>query len=267
MSSRDKILGRIRSALNVAPVQAVLPDVPTVWPVNDRSRDELFREFETSLAAVGGETVACRSKEEAAERISVLLKEIAVQESSQAVSAVSAVLLPGLPAIGISDRTIVTETLACADAFRDGASDFQRFYAPEVSGDVSPQEVATFDASIIGAEYLLADTGSAVVASANVFDRMLCYLPPVCCVLATKRMLREHLPSAWPEICRRMKGEPTPEGALHPATCPDADPNVPIHQLGEFLIVTGPSRTADIEKILVMGVHGPKRLIVFVVGE
>ena len=189
--------------------------------------------------------------------------------------------MPGLPAIGITDRTIVTETLACADGFRDETSDFQRFYAPEAAGDVSAQEVATFDASIIGAEYLLADTGSVVVASATAFDRMLCYLPPVCCVLATKRMLREHLPAVWPEICRRIKGEPTSEGALHPVTCSDSDMNVPIQQQwdsdrkrlysdrkhGEFLIVTGPSRTADIEKILIMGVHGPKRLIVFVVGE
>jgi L-lactate dehydrogenase complex protein LldG len=35
---------------------------------------------------------------------------------------------------------------------------------------------------------------------------------------------------------------------------------------GEFVIVTGPSRTADIEKILILGVHGPKRLIVLLVG-
>ena len=35
---------------------------------------------------------------------------------------------------------------------------------------------------------------------------------------------------------------------------------------GEFVIVTGPSRTADIEKILILGVHGPKRLVVLLVG-
>ena len=121
------------------------------------------------------------------------------------------------------------------------------------------------DASVIGAEYLLADTGSAVVASAIAFDRMLCYLPPVCCIIATERMLREHLPAAWPEICQRIKGESTDSPDVD--TNPDIDPNVPIQQHGEFLIVTGPSRTADIEKILVMGVHGPKRLVVFVVGD
>ena len=31
--------------------------------------------------------------------------------------------------------------------------------------------------------------------------------------------------------------------------------------------ITGPSRTGDIERILVLGAHGPKELIVVLVGE
>jgi len=241
MSSRDKILGRIRAALNAVPGPAVMPEMPDVWPAGNLSSAELLRTFEDSLVAVGGETVVCRSQEEAAQRIEALLKELETKK------------------IGLANRKIVAETLAHADGFRDGVTHFERFYAPEVASDMSSQEAATLDASIIGAEYLLADTGSAVVAAANAFDRMLCYLPSVCCVVATERMLREHLPAAWPEICQRIKGEAVDN--------PDIDPNVPIQQQGEFLIVTGPSRTADIEKILVMGVHGPKRLVVFVVGD
>ena len=253
MSSRDKILERIRGALKAAPGPTEMPSAPSVWPSGNRVREELCREFAASLAAVGGETVVCRTKEEAAERITAFLKEIAATK------------------IGVADRKIVTETLAHAIGFRDGSSDFERFpvlrtnnsHAPDVASDVSPQAIAALDASLIGAEYLLTDTGSAVVASATAFDRMLCYLPPVCCVVATERMLREHLPAAWPEICQRIRGET----ADSPEASPDADPNVPIQHLGEFLIVTGPSRTADIEKILVMGVHGPKRLVVFVIAE
>ena len=256
MSSRDKILGRIRAALNAVPGSAAMPVTPDVWPAGNVSCAELLRAFENSLAAVGGETVVCRSREDAAQRMEALLKELHAKK------------------IGIADRKIAAETLAHADCFRDGATVFERFYAPDVASDFSPQTMATLDASVIGAEYLLADTGSVVVASATAFGRMLCYLPPICCVVATERMLREHLPAAWPEICQRIKGEPTDEGALRPATgalrpatCPDIDPNVPIQDRGEFLIVTGPSRTADIEKILVMGVHGPKRLVVFVVAD
>ena len=35
----------------------------------------------------------------------------------------------------------------------------------------------------------------------------------------------------------------------------------------QITVITGPSRTADIEKTLVMGMHGPKELIVFVVDD
>ena len=34
---------------------------------------------------------------------------------------------------------------------------------------------------------------------------------------------------------------------------------------GEFLLMTGPSRTADIEKILILGVHGPKKVVVYII--
>ena len=72
----------------------------------------------------------------------------------------------------------------------------------------------------------------------------MCYLPPACVVVARGEQLAEHLPAAWAEIVRRA-----------------ADPQA----RGEMVLVTGPSRTADIEKILILGVHGPKRLIVLLV--
>jgi L-lactate dehydrogenase complex protein LldG len=36
---------------------------------------------------------------------------------------------------------------------------------------------------------------------------------------------------------------------------------------GEMLLVTGPSRTADIEKKLVLGAHGPRRLVVILLEK
>ena len=53
------------------------------------------------------------------------------------------------------------------------------------------------------------------------------------------------MPHAWSEIAAKL----TP------------------NQHGEIAIITGPSRTADIEKKLVLGVHGPQRLIVFIIKD
>jgi L-lactate dehydrogenase complex protein LldG len=109
----------------------------------------------------------------------------------------------------------------------------------------APREMAQLSASLITPEFLLADTGSAIIACPTAEDRLLCYLPPACVIIARMDQLAEHLPAAWETIARR---------------CADKEIS------GEFVIVTGPSRTADIEKTLILGVHGPKRLIVMLVG-
>ncbi|MDD3468465.1 MAG: lactate utilization protein [Thermoguttaceae bacterium] len=111
--------------------------------------------------------------------------------------------------------------------------------------DWEPSEMAKLPMSIVEAEYLLADTGTSVVISGNPQLRMACYLPPVCVIVATLDRLREHMPAAWKDIMQEA-----------------SNPNV----RGEFAFITGPSRTADIEQQLILGVHGPKRLRVILIG-
>ena len=108
-----------------------------------------------------------------------------------------------------------------------------------------PTEMADLGASIVAADVLLADTGSSLIACPTAEDRLLCYLPPACVIIARVDQLAEHLPAAWDTVARR---------------CAERELS------GEFVIVTGPSRTSDIEKTLILGVHGPKRLIVLLVG-
>ncbi len=105
--------------------------------------------------------------------------------------------------------------------------------------------MAQWAASVAPADCLLADTGTCMVACATTYDRLMCYLPPVSIVIARQNRLFENLPAVWDELAGRV-----------------ADPEL----RGEFVFISGPSRTADIEKILILGVHGPKRLIVLLVG-
>jgi len=112
------------------------------------------------------------------------------------------------------------------------------------STEVDRHAMGRWPASIVPADCLLADTGTVMVVCATTHERLMCYLPPACIAIAKTGRLFEHMPAAWDEIAPRAA---------------EAD------RRGEFVFITGPSRTADIEKILILGVHGPKRLIVLLV--
>jgi len=141
----------------------------------------------------------------------------------------------GWPRLGCLDRPLTRELTAQIAAERiDWAS-----------ADWTAARIEQLPASLITAKALLADTGSCVVHCATAVERLMCYLPPVCVIAARADQLAEHLPAAWEPIAN---------------ACQASDSR------GEVVIVTGPSRTADIEKKLILGVHGPKRLIVVMVA-
>ena len=108
------------------------------------------------------------------------------------------------------------------------------------------KQLARIPAAVISAECFLADTGSAVVRAQTGEARLLAYLPETSVIIGRTEQLREHMPAAWGEISERLREEQVP---------------------GEWVVVSGPSRTADIEKILILGVHGPKRLVVMMVDS
>jgi L-lactate dehydrogenase complex protein LldG len=102
-------------------------------------------------------------------------------------------------------------------------------------------EMASFDVGITAADCLVARTGSVVLRCTSTGGRRLSVLPAHHIVLARKEQLVASLEDALPSIQK------------------DTDWSF-------ATLITGPSRTADIEKILVLGAHGPKRLTVILIG-
>ncbi len=215
MNSRDLILGRIRDALADNPPVGE-PALPEVWPSENPDRETLIGRFTEEIQAVDGEAIRCPSMDDAQRKLAELADEA------------------GWETIGAVDRPLAREVAADLDADRLRWSDTDR----------QPDEIGQFSAGLVEADHLLADTGSALVANNTAQERLLCYLPPACVVVARADQLAEHMPAIWPEISSRT-----------------AEPD----RRGEFVIITGPSRTADIEKILILGVHGPKRVVVLIV--
>ncbi len=95
------------------------------------------------------------------------------------------------------------------------------------------------DAGISGCDCLVAQTGGIMVTAASAGGRALSVLPPHHIVIARRSQLVGDLSDAF-AFARKTHGE-----------------------IPAFLsFITGPSRTGDIERILVLGAHGPKRLTV-----
>ena len=96
-------------------------------------------------------------------------------------------------------------------------------------------------AGITGCEFLVARTGSVLVSSASQSGRQLNVFPPVHIMLAHVSQLVSYLDEALVAVQQKYG---------------DHLPSI-------VSTITGPSRTADIEKTLVLGAHGPKEFIVF----
>lgn len=105
---------------------------------------------------------------------------------------------------------------------------------------------ANLDKMVVGitlCEFLIARLGSIMVSSHNLSGRRMHVFPDVHIVIANTSQMVDDLKDAF-----RLIKEKYPDGL--PST---------------ISVITGPSRTADIEKTLVMGVHGPRQLYVLLV--
>ncbi len=98
-------------------------------------------------------------------------------------------------------------------------------------------------AGISECDALVAQTGSVVVTTRSAGGRALSVLPPHHIVLARRDQLVADLPEAFALVKKKY-------GVNYPSM---------------ISFITGPSRTGDIERILVLGAHGPKKLTIFCV--
>ena len=98
------------------------------------------------------------------------------------------------------------------------------------------------DAAITECEFLVARTGSVLVSSTSYGGRQLNVFPPVHIVIAKRSQLVPFVTDALQALQEKYQDK--------------------LPSLVSF--ISGPSRTADIEKTLVMGAHGPRQLYVFI---
>ena len=106
-------------------------------------------------------------------------------------------------------------------------------------------DLESCDAGITGCDCLVAQTGAILVTAASAGGRALSVLPPHHIVIAKASQMVPDLTAAL-ALAKQRYGSSFPS----------------------FMsFITGPSRTGDIERILVLGAHGPKRLSVLLLDD
>ena len=104
----------------------------------------------------------------------------------------------------------------------------------------SAEEIFEYDVGITGAQAAIAETGTLVLDSAREKHRLASLVPPVHIAIVDASSIFQTLAEALAFIHQN--------GDISPAVT----------------FITGPSRTADIELTLAIGVHGPQELYVIV---
>lgn len=100
-------------------------------------------------------------------------------------------------------------------------------------------------ASITICDAMIAQTGSVFLTSQSCGGRAISILPPHHIVLATKDQLLSDLSAGYKYMQEKYA---------------NAYPSM-------ITLVTGPSRTGDIERILVLGAHGPRKLTIILLEK
>ncbi|MFT4094447.1 MAG: lactate utilization protein [Niabella sp.] len=123
----------------------------------------------------------------------------------------------------------------CMDTRLQGMLELENIY----------KDLSTCDVAVTGCEYLVARTGSIVMSAAEQSGRSTSVYAPVhICIAYTSQLVYD--------IKDALEGVKEKYGKQLPSL---------------ITFATGPSRTADIEKTLVVGVHGPKEVFVFLVDD
>jgi L-lactate dehydrogenase complex protein LldG len=112
-----------------------------------------------------------------------------------------------------------------------------------IDSGYEPAQLEMCDAGITECDALVAQTGSVMLTSRSAGGRALSVLPPHHVVIARRTQLVPDLPGAFALLRQKY-------GTNYPSM---------------ISFVTGPSRTGDIERILVLGAHGPKKLTIFMI--
>ncbi len=233
MAQRDDFLRRIRVALGrpldhtlsragaLAPTSTLAGVLPPIPP------GEVLASFETELAKVAGVAHRAANRQELEEILRVILfqanaKNVVLSRNPLLAELKIDALLRSL------GKTVSVWPASAEGEISKGKSSLSTFAEASFAATVG----------ITGVEYALAETGSLVAASWTEGAQLASLAPPVHVALYR----RTQLVATLDEVLERLRVACGPREAAWGRS---------------VVFITGTSRTADIEQILIRGVHGP----------
>jgi L-lactate dehydrogenase complex protein LldG len=237
--SREEMLARIRRALG-HPAGSPLPGPERELPVLGDvlppiPPSELLPRFEEELQKVAGCAHRAASLQELEETLRRLL-------AATGATCIVVSRNPLLAKLGLDDKL-----RALGKAVAVWPPESGREMTVEAAQEFREQAFSA-GVGITGVDFVLAESGTLVLSSVTEGAQLASLAPPVHVALYR----RSQLVGSLEELLERL---PVPRDLDEPL-------------LGRAVVfVTGPSRTADIEQILIRGVHGPKELHAILVEE
>lgn len=235
--SREAILARIRESLSV-PTDTHVRDLTRhdsgSLPVLANGPDGRVNAVKEFLPFVGD------SFADHVEAFATLSKKLQTELVRVADRSAASNALKRLTETNQWKRAGIHDCKLVEDCIQDMHIDFLNTNLPHENEDLE-----SCDVGITGCDALIAQTASVLVTSQSAGGRAISVLPPHHVVVATAEQMVTTMADGF-AILRQKHGVNWPS----------------------FIsFITGPSRTADIERVLVLGAHGPKKLTVILVGD
>jgi L-lactate dehydrogenase complex protein LldG len=233
-TAREEMLSRIKDALKRESPRDDLaapggPDQSCRQAIvaGLRSRADLISQFEAEIRLAGGHFYAAGGADAACEYV-------------RGLSPVGAGTV-----VGWDSQTV--RGVGLAEKLRQFGIDF----IPDAGGPDSAgfiRKAAEAAVGVTAVDYAVADTGTLVLLSGPGRARVASLLPPIHVAVVKPEQVIPDLESLFASL--------TAEGDFSSR-----------HVSSAVTFITGPSRTADIELTLVVGVHGPQQLHVILLGD
>ena len=232
---QEQALADVRHALGRSTTLRPAPLEPFLEEIGKADIEEVITCFATELTAVGGHVYRVQSDE------LKFVGQIAARIADICHSS-------GVADVALSGSGLVVEMELAEQLTARGLSVFVAVAAASTSDhDAIVTRLAGCGAGVTAVDYAIAETGTIVISSDESNGLLVSLLPPIHIALVSSRQISAGLNDVLGKLQRERINCANP--------CRSAT------------LITGPSRTSDVELTLSIGVHGPKELHVILFDE